>query len=288
MESFGTLGASFFIRLLFILIGIFIFFYLVYRVQLLIRGSKTVKYSDRIETSSEVKNLLLNALDQRARVKVRLNGRRRSFLSGLIDVGGGYILIDALFPEEGNEMIKESEFISIDFQIREKGKKTFFIPYTFDSKFVKQEIFKGFSAIRIEIPTLIQRNQKRSYYRMEPSLKNPLFISFNVQGKEVVEKIANISGGGVGFYTNLSKEVLWKGLKIDNAAFTLPGYGEIICSVIIHSFMQNDNPVLIGGKPYFNYCGAEFADIDNATRNKIIAYIIKQEREELRRMHRVE
>lgn len=288
MDSFATLGVDFFVRLFFILLGAFVFFYLVYKAQALIRGSKVVRYSDKIDNFTEIKHLLTNALAQRARVKVRLNGRHRSFLSGLIDVTGSYVLIDALFPEEGNELIKESDFISIDFIIKEKGKKTFFIPYTFDSKFTKQQLYKGYPAIRIEMPTLIQRNQKRSYYRMEPSLKNPLFIRLHIEGRETVEKIANISGGGVGFYTNLSKEVLWKGRTIENASFDLPGYGEIHCPVIIHILTQNDNPVLIDGKSYFNYCGAEFGEIPAATRNNIIGYIIKQEREELRRMHRVE
>ena len=104
--------------------------------------------------------------------------------------------------------------------------------------------------------------------------------------KKITQKIENISAGGVSFYTNLTKSILWPGKRIENSIITLPDKSHVKCPLTIRSLFQNDEPLIIDGKKYFYNCGAQFMGINNSTRDNIIKYVLEKERKELMRLHR--
>lgn len=237
---------------------------------------------DIIEEPSAILKILNTVIKQKARFSVRLNNRGRSFNSSLLKTDPPTLLIDALFPYEGNELIEHSRFINVGFTITEIEK----IPYTFDSTYIQSEIFNGYPALRISIPNTVTRDQKRKYHRVEPSVNEPVYVKFVINDNEVREKVANISGGGIAFYTNLGKSVLWPGRKIEPVSITLPTLPIISCLAIVYTVAQVEFPVLINGNSYHYYCGAEFVNMDETTRDKIIHYVIEKERSELKRLNR--
>lgn len=237
---------------------------------------------DVIEDPLDVNAFLNKIIQQKARLIIRLNNRGESFNSALLKIDTPTLLIDALFPYEGNELIDHSDFINVKFIIKE----TDGIPYKFNSSYIMGENFKGYPALKISLPNSIERDQKRYFHRVEPSVIKPFYIKFFLDGSEIIEKVANISGGGVGFYTNLGKSVLWQGRHIDHVSVTLPGSPLNDCRIVVKTVSQIGYPVLIDGKPYHYYCGAEFVNLDDNTRDKIIRYVIEKERAELRRLTR--
>ena len=226
---------------------------------------------------------VLNAVIlQKARFRIRMNNRGRSFNSSLVRLDYPYLLIDALFPFEGNEIIDESEFITADFVIEENGR----IPYTFRSKYIRKEQVDGYEALRIEFPEAIKRDQKRYYHRITPHVNEKTYVEFIINNESVREKIANISGGGLGFYTNLRSDVLWPGKRLSPVYIFLNGTTVKSSMAVVNLMHQADIPVLINGRPRHYYCGAEFLDIDEKMRSKIIKYVVNSERKYLKRLSR--
>jgi c-di-GMP-binding flagellar brake protein YcgR len=286
MDSFGTLGIDFFQKLVLYLIGAFAVAYMLYRLINYLRRPRRLSRAEKIDNPSDIKQLLKDAKKQRVRFRVRMNERKRSFNSSLVRLSGGWLLIDSLFPEEGNTLIADAALITIDFNLKEDDRNLLVIPYTFTATFAGNETVDGLPALRITLPNIIWRVQRRNYLRISPPVNQPAYISFSLDETPVREKIANISGGGVGFYTTYSKSVLWIGRRLKNVVISIPGRDNIPCSITVHSLMQTEQTVLIDRKPYHFFCGAEFSDIDEKLREKIVQYVIEKEREALRRLSR--
>lgn len=237
---------------------------------------------DTIANQSDMYELLCTVIQNKIRVSITLNNRGPSFISLINALQPPTLLIEKLFPEEGNELIAHSRFITVGFTLKEP----LTIPYTFDSFYVQNEICNGRHAFRISVPHNIKRDQKRNYHRVEPSVHKPLYITFQIDHSEITEKIANISGGGVAFYTNFGKSRLWAGRKIKLVSVSIPGIPVINCMAVIYTISKSEYPVFIDGKPYHYVCGAEFVQVDGVIREKIIQYVIESERAELKRLHR--
>ncbi len=235
-----------------------------------------------IKEPSGIYAVLNTVIHHKVRFRVKLNNRGKSFNSSLIKIESSYLIADALFPFEGNSLIRDSKFITVNFIIDEAEH----IPFTFNSAYIQDLNINGYPAIKIAFPDSIERDQKRLYHRVAPSVSEDVYVEFSLDGQCVKEKAANISGGGIGFYTNLGKSVLWAGKKLAHVSLNLNDFSVTVGIVVINIMRQAEYPVLINGKAYYYYCGAEFTDIDENTRNKIIGYVIENERKELKRQNR--
>jgi len=273
-------------QLLIILVVVFVLAFLLYKLQLFFKKSYSVARNEKIDNPADIKEILQTVMRQKSRFRVHLNARKRSFNSSLLEIRSRSLVIDSLFPEEGNDLIADSEFLRIDFTVRESDEEGSYIPYTFDTTFVRKILLNNYPALRIDYPEFLKRDQKRKYFRIVPPVNQPLFIDFLLDGKQVTEKIGDISAGGAGFYTNYGKSVLYVGRRLDSLSIALPGHKTINCHAIVHSIAQNENPVLIEGKPFFYSCGIEFGGVERSVHHEIIQYVVEKEREALKRMNR--
>jgi len=245
--------------------------------------------ADVLNSFEDIKTILTMAQEQRVPFAVRKNGRGKPFNSFLIktDYSSSALLIDSLIPEEGNELMVDSRFVDVEFFFRNTKKEYLNIPYNFHVVYLRRENYQNHPALRISFPESINRNQRRDYNRVEPSIEEPIEIILKLKDGEAIETVVNISGGGVGFYTNLDRSVLSPGNKIKSASFNLPDGTEITSQLIVRRVTRNIPGEIINKKNLHFYCGAEFAELDEALRKKIILYIIEREREELRRISKI-
>ncbi|MFC1592171.1 flagellar brake protein [Thermodesulfobacteriota bacterium] len=237
---------------------------------------------DVAEDPKLIQAIFTTAREKRTTLKIRLNNRGQSFSSSLLRVAADHLLIDALFPYEGNELIEHTELIGLEFVLKIGAN----VPYRCVATYQSNEFFEGLPAVCIALPTSVKRDQKRNYHRVEPSVKDPVLINFNIDGMNVTEKVVNISGGGIGFYTNLDATVLWSERLIEKVSISLPDPIVVNYLSIVHTIHQGEFPVLINKKTYNYFCGAEFADIDTTTRDSLIKYVIEKEREDLKHINR--
>ena len=253
-------------------------------------SGSAVQIKDLVTDPHDIRTLIDTAIAQKTRIKIKLNNRGQAYTSSIINIAPmmdeSTLMIDSLFPPEGNEKIQYARLVNVEYTIKENKKGSEKIPYSFNAGYIEHREYDNFDAVRLTFPDSISRGQKRSFMRIEPSVNEPLFIKFKVNGKKMTQKIENISAGGVSFYTNLAKTILWPGKRIDKVVITLPDNHTIKSPVIIRSLMQNSDPVIIDGRRYFYACGAQFTDINNTTRDVIIKYVLEKERKQLKRMHR--
>jgi c-di-GMP-binding flagellar brake protein YcgR len=286
MEFFGTLAGPFFQKLLFILLGLFCAAYVAYRLQNHLRAGRVLTLAAVIDAPEDMYRVFKTVMKQKIRFQVRLNGRRRSYDSSLIEVRHDRLYIDALFPEEGQALIASSRFIEVDFMLREAIGDFRHIPYAFRSAYLESVSIRGYPGVRIAFPERIRRHQRREYLRISPPVQQPLHVRLTVDGAEVQEKVANISGGGLGFYTRLGREVLWPGRQIQSAGIDLPNGARISCAVTVRKHALNDRTIMADRKPCPYYCGIEFTGADEQVRETVVRYVIERERDELRRLSR--
>lgn len=227
-------------------------------------------------------NAVLNeAIKKRSLFKVMLNNRGNSFSSSPVMLESTSMLIDALFPKEGNELIPDAQFISVEFIVKQIAP----VPFNFTSLFMGREIFNNYPALRIALPKTIQRDQKRNYHRVELSADDPVYLQCTIDDNPVIVKASNISGGGIGFYANFGKSALCHGRQLDFVTITIPEPVVIERLSIVYVESQVHYPVVIDGKPYHYYYGAEFSGIDPLIREKIIQFVIEKERAELKKIN---
>jgi len=243
-------------------------------------------HADQIDNPEAVQEFLKVLVREKVRLRIRLNNRHKSYMSSLLAIDPQALLIDELFPLEGNELIRESTSVEVDFFLATIEKQRLHISYGFTSRYLATEQWKGFPALRIAFPERIIRNQKRKYLRISPPVTEPLFITFTLQGQTFTEKIANISAGGARFYTNLGKSMLAPGTRLATIHVEIPATGTITCPAIVRLLYPNEQPVIVEGKQMFNSCGIEFENIEDGLREKIIKYVIATERQALKRLSR--
>ena len=241
-----------------------------------------------INTHKDIRAILKMVQEERVPFVVRKNGRGKTFNSFLINTNfspkSPTILIDSLVPEEGNELVLDSQFISIEFFLKKTESEYFHTPYTFNAIYLNSETYKGHPALRLSFPKNIKRTQRRDYNRIEPSREEPINVTLTLKDRKVTENVVNLSGGGVGFYTNLDESVIQLGKKIDLASFALPDGTEITSKLIIRWISKNVPEEIRSRKRCYLYCGAEFIDLDKVLCEKIIKYVLKKERDDLKKM----
>lgn len=261
--------------------------YYVYRLQQKERERRLLfLHADQIDNPEDIQRMLDTLIREKVRLRIRLNERRKSYTSSLLSFDSSSLLIDELFPIEGNELIVESQFISVDFMLTTVGRQRVHMSYGFESTYLASQQWKGFPALRISFPTKIIRNQKRKYLRISPPVNEPLYIRYTLDGQEHNEKIVNISASGASFYTALGRSTLAPGIRLDQISIELPGHCMIQCSAIVRNFRLNEQPVVIDGRQVPNYCGIEFVQLSESVREKIVKYVISRERQELKHLSR--
>lgn len=184
-----------------------------------------------------------------------------------------YIVIDSLTPDVGNKYITKSEKLTISYHLNNLG-------YSFDSTFIDKITKEGFPAIKVSYPENIKTGQKRKYFRVEPSLDEPVNASIRFdEDSEVASQyeLRDISEGGFSFVAEEDFVLtLKKGMVFQEVRFDLPGHGAIKTKGVVRGQFK------IMGERYA--CGIEFIDMKEADMNKIYRYVVSRQREELSKL----
>lgn len=199
-------------------------------------------------------------------VAVFVEGNHTEFKSSLLKVKQSeeesYLLIDLLSPVEGNEYVKRSQSIRLEYVM--EGTE-----YVFQSRFTEE--MEGFQpGVKLAYPELISRKHLRRYLRVSPLMEEPVSFSFETPaGIKVAGNIADISGGGFGFSTNLVEVPIEPGTILPSVKLALPA-GEIINAKAV---LRNLTPRYSAeGARRYQY-GVEFTGISESDLSQVIRYI---------------
>ena len=142
---------------------------------------------DFINNPSDIHNLINLAIKDKTRIKLKINNREPSYNTSIIKkesiLNNHILLIDSLFPPEGNDKIQHSLKAVAEFIIKGIATENQMIPYSFTTNYIDQKEYKNFKSLKITFPKTINRRQKREFLRFEPSVNQPLFIKFKIKDK---------------------------------------------------------------------------------------------------------
>ena len=185
-----------------------------------------------------------------------------SYSSSIIKIAEDYITIDSLMPQNGNLSLLESSYLKLNFKF--KNNEHFFVSKLYDFRknndYFKFNIYKPLEILSLE---------KRKYFRIEPSLKEPVGLSFFLNNKYFNANIYDIGGEGISFLLDfpIEKHTVLEGVKIE-----FPGNIQAITvRMEIRAATRLDN---------LKYkTGAQLINLGHKEQDIMFKYIFKRQRE---------
>ena len=230
-----------------------------------IEADVQVIFSDDLAMVTQIRKNLEYVCQKNIQLTVTLDERPTTYKSIFLEVGSynNFVIIDSLIPEYGNQLLKTSGKIRIDYAI--EG-----IMYSFDTKFI-DTIVERFPSVKIAFPTLIKKIQRRKYFRVSPSIDKPITVKFN---EDIDERVADISEGGLSVYTRFTERELAMGKVFENTMFRLPTANrDIITNGVVKNFIRGQ------GESVKNKCGIEFMEMRLQDKDLIASYVLTRQRE---------
>ncbi len=184
------------------------------------------------------------------------------YTTNIIRVNDDSITIDSMVPKSGNLKLIESSYLKITFKF--SNNEHFFL-----SKLYNYEKDKEYFVFDIYKPIEILSLEKRKFFRIEPSLNEPVNISFFLNNKYFETKLFDLSGEGFSFLLDfpVEKHTVLEGVKIKFPG----GLPEITVRLEIRSVARLDN---------LKYkVGAQAINIKPAEQDILFRYIFKRQRE---------
>ena len=184
------------------------------------------------------------------------------YTTSILKVKDDTITVDSLIPKSGNLKITESSYLKIAFKF--SNNDHFFLSklysYEKDGDYLVFDIYKPIEILSLE---------KRKFFRIEPSISEPVIISFFYSNKYIETRLYDLSGEGFSFLLDFPLE---KHTVLENVKIKFPlGLPEVTLRLEIRSNVRLDN---------LKYkTGAKAINIKPAQQDILFNYIFKRQRE---------
>jgi c-di-GMP-binding flagellar brake protein YcgR len=184
------------------------------------------------------------------------------YTTNILKVKDDTITVDSLIPKSGNLKITESSYLKIAFKF--SNNDHFFLSklysYEKDGDYLVFDIYKPIEILSLE---------KRKFFRIEPSISEPVIISFFYSNKYIETRLYDLSGEGFSFLLDFPLE---KHTVLENVKIKFPlGLPEVTLRLEIRSNVRLDN---------LKYkTGAKAINIKPAQQDILFNYIFKRQRE---------
>ena len=184
------------------------------------------------------------------------------YTTSILKVKDDTITVDSLIPKSGNLKMAESSYLKIAFKFSNND-------HFFLSKLYNYEKDGDYFVFDIYKPIEILSLEKRKFFRIEPSISEPVIISFFYNNKYIETRLYDLSGEGFSFLLDFPLE---KHTVLENVKIKFPlGLPEVTLRLEIMSNVRLDN---------LKYkTGAKAINIKPAQQDILFNYIFKRQRE---------
>ncbi len=263
---------------------------------------KNIIPPEKVNTPGRIEIIVDAIVDQRKMLEVAVDERIQSFSSsGIIDIGkykgNTCLVIDTLIPKlEGMRALETASQLEVGVRLNK-------VPYTFKSRFfaVSDE---NSPQVTISYPQEVFIHQFRNAFRISPTLEQPIYVDVKFKafqedetgeeaGEETGEEgenaekagtikdfeetgnfVEDISIDGMAFLTKSGKLTAGKEVYVD---FKVPGVDHFKTRAVVMNLLRADST------KYPFKCGIRFEDIPETAKNRIYEYLMKLQRQELKR-----
>lgn len=198
------------------------------------------------------------------------NGGREVLLTAVLEVdpGQGIVYLDINANEERNQLFRAST--RVVFFANFDGARV-----QWASSAIADDQYDGRQAFRIEIPETLQRIQRRTSYRVNTPVTDPVMCRVPIAEGEVELRLVDISVEGVGVLLPSSVEhAIRKGAMFERCRLEHPELGSVMIAVTVQNVWETE--LKNGTKS--PRAGLEFLSIETGGQAKIQRFVYKMER----------
>jgi c-di-GMP-binding flagellar brake protein YcgR len=250
---------------------------------------------EKVETPGRIEAIVNEIIRERKRLEVAMEDHSQIFSSsGIINKGSfkgrPCLIIDTLIPKlEGIHALEGLPKLEIGFCLGE-------VPHTFESGFFALSA-ESSPLVTISYPRIIWAHQFRDAFRVPPALAQPITVKVtflssgerpegngetkpdtdsgkNGENQEIKAIVEDISITGMGLLTRNGN--LAAGTEI-HMNLEIPGIGCFEKKAVVMNSRRSGNSKF----PF--KCGIEFKNMSKTEKDRIYQYIVKLQRQELKR-----
>ena len=140
-------------------------------------------------------------------------------------------------------------------------------------------VFEGYPALRMRLPDLLLRLQRRDYFRVRSNLSSQIALENDGSVRVLEWRVADMSLGGVALVADKEIARLETGRVLENCRIALGPLGTLSLTLQV----QNTSETIMrnGARQY--RIGCQFVDLSSSIERLISNFINKAERERLSR-----
>ncbi|MHB1680721.1 MAG: flagellar brake protein [bacterium] len=220
-----------------------------------------------ISRSKEIINILKNFAQTKKNLIVypfipdlQTSADNSDYSTNIIEVNNDIIMIDSLMPKDGNLKMLSSTYLKANFNFDNKD-------HYFLSKLYNFAEDNNYFNFNIYTPLEIYSIEKRKFFRIEPSISEPVKISFFWINRCLNFTIYDISGEGFSF---LSYFYFAKYTVIENMKLEFPDLPSITARAEIKASIKKDMKYKIG---------VQIINLKPRDQDIMFKYIFKRQRE---------
>ncbi len=184
------------------------------------------------------------------------------YSTNILKVKDDSITIDSMLPKTGNLRLLDSTYLKASFKFNDN--EHFFL-----SKLYSYEKDEGYFVFDIYKPIEILSLEKRKFFRIEPSVNEPVKLTFFFKNKFFDARVFDLSGEGLSFLLDFPVE---KYTVLEGVTVKFPGgLPEITLRLEVRSVTRLDN---------LKYkLGVKAINIKSKEQDILFRYIFKRQRE---------
>lgn len=227
-----------------------------------------------IYSQREITNILRHLAERNQLIQLQLKDGVGSTVTSILTVEeNGGVIIDCAPDTHINQRIVDSKQIAFETLLDN-------IRIMFDVPGAEVCLYQDQSALRIPLPTVLVRLQRREFYRIPTPSATPLLCAIHIPDSDTARVVRlplqNISGGGLALVDEQKLLNPTTGFIYPNCSIALPAGTKIVTALGIRNIREI---TLTNGKT-IRRVGCQFVDLSSSMLNAVQRYITSLEREQ--------
>ncbi len=231
--------------------------------------------NEKVQDARSIFNNILYLLESRTPLKMEFPRTRFMWTTFLLEIKKtgpeSFLLIDQVKQFENALATRPDGEISVEFRERSG------VPCVFRTKVIKCTP----EGIWAEFPQMIHRVQKRQNFRIDPPLGSEILFQQEM-GERGSATLQNLSAGGAAFLVKKGFN-LSPGDVLRNVELKIPAGDEGLVFSVPEATVRRIEKEFDYGK---SLIGIEFTSIPDQTRNDLLAYVLRIQRDWIRKIGR--
>ena len=231
----------------------------------------------QVHSRFEIASLLRAVADSHIAVTVYFNQGADFIVTNVLDVNPEFeeLILDLGADDAANQRLLKSARMTV---------VTFLdhIRLQFQAQRAEETVHEQLPALRIRLPEVLLRLQRRNFYRIRTPVAKPIAASFPDpanRGRRVSLRIFDLSCGGVALMAGEDEPVLETGMILADCRIDLPEVGALNTVLEVRNAAKHEE----GARKNLRRYGCQFVSLPPALASAVQRYITKTERERAQR-----